>query len=216
MSDFFAGDAERHPSWVLIRANRGSISPPGAVLFQSDIRHRSTITITVQRAERRRRLHTDWLFGYNRRNLIQIEMSEAQWGAFVSSFGDGTGVPATLRYHDGVEIEEPPFQPRLAESLAEVNRHTTEAWAEVMEHATAVEEAIADKKGVVSAVRTLINKIRQQPSNANFAAKSLTEHAENVVSKASADIEAMMLRHAMQLGIDPADRPTLELEAGDQ
>lgn len=47
----------------------------------------------------------------------------------------------------------------------------------------------------------------------SYAAKSLSEHAENVVQRARADIEAMVVSKAEQLGIDPgevAETPLLE------
>lgn len=52
--------------------------------------------------------------------------------------------------------------------------------------------------------------------NVAFAARSLNEHAENVVQRARADIEAMVLSKATQLGLDPADLGTVpQLETGD-
>lgn len=55
------------------------------------------------------------------------------------------------------------------------------------------------------------------PSNISFAAQSLTEHAENVVQRAKADIEAMVVARAKQLGLDPSDLDgSLALTAADE
>jgi hypothetical protein len=55
------------------------------------------------------------------------------------------------------------------------------------------------------------------PANMTFAAKSLSEHAENVVQRARADVEAMVLAKAAQLGLEPGDLGVSlpQLSAGD-
>ena len=58
----------------------------------------------------------------------------------VSSFGQGTGVPATLTRLDG-EVPQAPYESRLAESMAEVKDAGAEALAEVQAAAQALQEA---------------------------------------------------------------------------
>jgi hypothetical protein len=65
-------------------------------------------------------------------------------------------------------------------------------------------------------MRHLKAMIDNAPSNMEYAAVSLSEHAENVVQKARHDIEAMVVNKAQQLGIDPAELTMPELEAGDE
>jgi hypothetical protein len=81
---------ETHESWLLIRANHVT-STPGARLFDSEIAHQHYVVVTVTRCRRRRDLKRDWLF--NDETLLEMSMSQAQWGAFVSSFGQGAGAP---------------------------------------------------------------------------------------------------------------------------
>lgn len=188
--------AENHPAWIVVGAYRTSASPPGAVLFDSDIRHQHVVTVKVSRAHRRRDLHRDWIGGG--REIIEFQMSEAQWASFVSSM-NSSGVPATLLWH-----EEPvpgmAYDPRLAHSMEEVRDAATKAQEEV-----AVAFAAYKEHKTVGNLRTLEARINNLPANLRFAAEQLTEHAENVVQRAKADIEAFVVDKARQLGIEASD-----------
>jgi hypothetical protein len=77
---------EQHPAFGMIGASRVSSSPPGATLFDSDIRHQHTVTVRIATATRRRDLNHGWL--HRKREFVEVEMSEAQWASFVSSEDD--------------------------------------------------------------------------------------------------------------------------------
>lgn len=189
---------EYHESWLLVRANRVQCGPPGAFLFDSEIGHASIIRVTVTRCSRNRNLSHDWFCDDG--VIIEFDMSEAQWGAFVSSFGNGTGVPATLSYFNDRGLPEgiarnAVHTPRLAESHREVREAGTKALAEIQEAYSLLQQAFDDKAGrkvMGEALRNLQNRMKNAPANMEFAAESLTEHIENVVAKARADIEAMI------------------------
>ena len=190
---------ETHPAWALVGAYRVSNSPPGATLFDSDIRHTHTVIVRLSTASRRRDLSHDWHHG--EREFVEIEMSEAQWASFVSSMNSGSGVPCTIRRReDDVLVPGMPFAPRLQESMDEVRGAADAAVAKV-QAAFAAYEA---KKNAAN-LRTLKFAIQNMPANMAFAAKSLTEHAEGVVQKARVDIEAMVVAKAEQLGLEPGD-----------
>jgi hypothetical protein len=189
--------ADTHPAWIVVGAYRTSVSPPGAVLFDSDIRHQHVITVKVSRAARRRDLNRDWI--NPTREILEFTFSEAQWASFVSSMNSSGGVPATLGWHDG-EIPGMAYDPRLAHTMDEVRDAAKKAQAEIKEAFDAYKEhKTADN------LRTLQARIDNLPANLRFAAESLTEHSENVVQRAKADIEAFAVDKARQLGIQSAD-----------
>lgn len=192
MSDERVTDS--HPAFGMIGAYRTQVGPPGAAVFDSDIRHQHTVVVKIQRAERTRELARDWIHG--RDELIEIEMSEAQWASFVSSMNT-SGVPCTLRRIGNEQVERVDYAPRLEHSIDETRRAADEAFADIKE---AFEEYQAQPtKGNL---RTLQARIENATPNVVFAGKSLGEHAENVVQKARADIEAMVTAHAERLGIE--------------
>lgn len=200
--------AEEHPAWALIGAIRVA-STPGAVLFDSDVRHSHLVVVRLQRARRKRELHRDWIGGGQQ--IIEIAMSEAQWASFVSSFGIGDGVPCTIRAEStNWEVPGFPYEPRLQESMDEVRGAASKAAEEIK----AAFEAYEQKKSAEN-LRTLKYAIANMPANVAFAGETLVEHAENVVEKARADIEAMVVQTARQVGLDPGELGTLELTTGE-
>lgn len=198
------GDRYAHPAWGVARANVHSST--GSQLFDSDIIHSRVVVLTISRATRERSLHRDWIHAAD--ELIEIEMSQAQWGALVSSFGQGEGVPVTITRDQDGRVSDVPYEPRLAESIAEVRAASAtgvepiaDAYQEVMD----LFEAGAGKKALRDALTSLGHQVRNAPRNMEFAAQSLTEHAENVITKAKADIEATVADAARGLGLAPGD-----------
>jgi hypothetical protein len=199
---------EYHPAWALIGAHRVSHGG-GAVLFDSDIRHEHYVTVRISTASRMRDLNRDWLL--SEREFVEVAMSEAQWASFVSSMNSGQGVPCTLtRREDELNVPGMPYEPRLQQSMAEVRGAADKTIAAIRE---AFDTYAAHK--TVGNLRSLQYAIENATPNVMFAAKSLTEHAENVVQRAKADIEAMVVHKARQLGIEPTELGTHELTAGD-
>ncbi len=202
---------QRHPAWGMIGASRVSTSPPGATLFDSDIRHAHTVIVRIGTATRKRDLNRDWI--HAGRQFVEVEMSEAQWASFVSSMNVGDGVPCTIRSREDVyDVPGVPYEPRLRESMAEVES----AAARAAEQVAAAFAAYKEHKTAAN-LRTLGYVIANMPANIGYAAESLSEHAENVVQKARADIEAMVVTKARQLGLEPGDIGAVaQLDAGDE
>jgi hypothetical protein len=201
---------EQHESWLLIRANVTSASH-GAHLFGSDIQHQHYVVVTVTRCTRKRDLNRDWLHGTQ--VLLEIAMSQAQWGAFVSSFGDGSGVPATLRHLVGEgRVSQAPPESRFDESHREVGEAGDRALAEVQASYDKLAAAFetGGKRAQREALRDLGIRLSNAPKNMEFAAESLTKHVEKVVTTARADIEAMALTVAENQHLSAS--ATLELE----
>lgn len=201
--------SEVHPAFGSIRVNRIT-STPGSVLFDSDIPHGHFVRLTIGRMTRGRGLHRDWL-NETGSPLVEVDMSEAQWGAFVSSFGRGSGVPCTIRSTES-EQNVPGLIPesRLAISAEETRQAAEEALADVQTAFDALDSL--DPKAGIKARREAMHRLRvalsNAPRNIEFAAQSLTEHTEKVVTKARADVEAMVVRHAERIGLDPSDTLT--------
>lgn len=200
---------ESHPAWVLIGASRVT---GNAVLFDSDVRHQHYVVVKLSRAERKRELHHDWI--HPRQEFIEVAMSEAQWASFVSSMNSGSGVPATLTFDLSAEnphVPGVPYESRLAESMSEVRTATVDAAAHVQEALAAYKE-----HKTAGNLRSLEYAIENLPANLEFAGTSLSGHAENVVQRAKADIEAFVTAKAQQLGLKPGEVGSLpELMGGD-
>lgn len=198
-----------HPAFGVITVNRHSHTP-GAVLFDSDVRHVRTVVVTIETAARKRDLARDWIRPDKR--ITQIEMSEAQWASLVSSVG-GQPVPCTLRQtQENHTIPQLALDPRLALSANEVKNAGREVFDEITAAVAAFDaldpKATAkEKRAAMDAIR---NATRNIESNLDFVTGALTKHAEDVVQRSRADIEAMVMRASEQAGL-PAAAKLLEL-----
>jgi hypothetical protein len=198
---------EHHPSFAVIGAYRGSCGPPGAALFDSDIRHQHTIRIRIKSATRKRDLNHDWIHGG--KQYIEVELSESQWASFVSAMNSGDGVPCTLTDLGYEQIPSAPFHPRLQESLKEVRGEAERAFDKIRDARDAYEAVLADKTSKVAARREALSALHAAIENAGsgveFAGKSLQGHAEKVVNNAKADVEAFVLAKARSIGYEPEE-----------
>lgn len=204
---------ESHPAFGVATVTRAIGS--NRALFQSDVEHHHTITLSIHRATRDRELNRDRV--HPREELIEIEMSLAQWGSLVSSIGLGSGVPITIRATETDRmVDGLPYQPRLAENLDEVAATVEKTLAGVREKLDALTEAIEQKQGVKAirqALDSLNAAVNNAPANSKYAVTSLQEAAERVVSQARADIEAHVLSAAQATGIEASVAvPTFALE----
>jgi hypothetical protein len=205
---------QSHPAFGVAGVTRRQGTP--RALFQSDLMHSSTIVLSVQTAIRRRDLNRDWV--HPREELIEIEMSETQWGSLVSSMGHGAGVPITIRRReaDGY-VPTLPYEPRTAESRREVDETVTKLFARAKESFELLEAAEARGAGVKERRelrRSLGLTLDSVGGNAKYAIDSMTEAAASLVSQAQADIEVHVSRAAAAYGIEaPVTFPQLQLDA---
>lgn len=187
--------AETHPAFGMIGASRVS---GRAVLFDSDVEHDHFVVLRIGRATRKRDLHRDWIHSGNRADVVEVAMSEAQWASMISSMNT-SGVPCTIRYTEKEgNVPGLDFESRLDLTHREVRNRTKTAMQEVQEAFERVQE-----KPTKANIRELEMRMKNLPANMEFAAKSLTEHAENVVQKSRADIEAFVINKARQVGLNP-------------
>jgi hypothetical protein len=215
-SGFDEGDGrirETHPAFAVVAVTRSSGTP--RALFQSDLRHQETITLTISEADRIRDLNHDRV--HPTRELIEIEMSLAQWGSVVSSMGIGSGVPVTLRRRETLgRVALLPHLPRIRKNLDEVNSAVDKLLERAVASFTELSTAIEEKKGVKAireALRTHGFSLSHAKNNAAFAVTSLAEAAEFITSQARADIEAHILAASRLTGQAPIEVAAVD---GDQ
>lgn len=205
------GTKDTHPAFGVAVVSRGSGS--ASSLFQSDVEHQHTITLSIRRAQRTRDLNRDWV--HPTEELVEVEMSLAQWGSLVSSVGLGSGVPVTIRSTEQMRrVPLLPFAPRIATSLSEVRGSVGKLLAHAKSTLAELTEAIEGKKGVTAVrdkLRTHASVLNNAEGNAAFAVSSMVEAAEEVASQARADIEAHILQAVQMTGLEaPIRVPTLE------
>jgi hypothetical protein len=205
LDSLVADTRDRHPAFGMISVARWHGGQNR--LFDSDIEHSDTIVVQVSTAYRDRSSGShDYI--HQGDEIVEVQMSMAQWASFVSSMNT-TGVPCTIRRHrTPVEpahwtiVDQIDEEPRLAMTMNETRRAAHRAHDAIATALAAYEQALTDKapaKDRNEALRTLRARVTNATANVNYAAKTLAEHAEDVVQKARADVEAMAARHHERL-----------------
>lgn len=192
---------ENHPAFGVAVVTRSAGTP--RTLFQSDLQHNETIVLSIRRASRDRQLMRDWI--YPREELIEVEMSLAQWGSLVSSMGIGSGTPVTIR-STATERLVPglPYEPRIATVVGEAKGTVERLLERARETLVVLSDAIESKKGIREtreALRMHRHTLEGAANNAEFAVKSVVEATEHVTSQAKSDIEAHILNAAALTGL---------------
>lgn len=198
---------EVHPAFGLVTVSRAMGT--ARTLFQSDLQHNDTVILRISTASRKRDLKHDWL--HHKEEIVEIEMSEAQWASVISSVGLGSGVPVTIRQRGYELIPDLPYQPRTETSRQEVRDAANELLSGVTKAFKALEDAEERKAGVKERRelrRALASQLNGAAANQVFAVKSLEDAAERAVAQARADIELTAIRAAQAAGIDPSMLPT--------
>lgn len=189
---------DTHPAFGVCRIRRVTANP-GKTLFQSDLLHREYIQVTVYEAVRKRELSSDWV--HSTKVLMEFSVSLAQFASLIASAGT-EGVPVTLDWRNG-DLPELPHEPRLQESAKEVRAAADKAFAGIQEAEKAYEEAL-ERKAPAAERRKLLSDLRSAIGNASdnveYAGRKLAEHAEDVVERSRADVEAMVSSYE-QLGM---------------
>lgn len=177
-----------HPAYGQIVAHRVQGQ---SVLYGSDFTHNASMRITIQRSELRRSLSRDWHFG--RKELIEIELSEAQWATFVSAPNIGSGPPCTILHVQGEQMPAlPPPVDRSQQFAGELDGKLKECVANLSGMLSRMDEMGLPKGKSAELRDALETTLRELKSNLPFVAKQFGEHVEDTVEKAKQEIHGYM------------------------
>lgn len=181
---------ESHPSYgnlMLYRRN----SSGSKVLFGSAARHNTTVVIRISTAKMRRCIHSNTY--YADKNLVELELSLAQFSQFIMSTGQGEGTPCTLRHIGGKAIEEcPRYEPRevyeneIAKSLQELKDLSASLESLTKTLLEKQRLTVDEKQRLKSAVGNIATTVN---SNLEFIMKSFQEEMDAAVTAAKIEVE---------------------------
>lgn len=185
--DPLSDSIERHPAYAQIQANRWTAGPTGVFLYGSDFRHNAGVSITISRSELHRGLSNDW--PSSREELIEVNLSEAQWATFVSTLNAGTGPQCTLSH---VAREGVPGIERGSDRKKQFKLEASEALKEAEAAAERLSELIEKggrKTEMRDAIRIILSSFSSQ-SGVSFIAEQFGEHIEKVTEHAKIEVSA--------------------------
>lgn len=193
----------KHPAYAQAHASRVT---GHTTLYGSDFTHSHYITLSISYSEEHRSLSRSWHFP--RGEIIEVSMSESQWATLVSSLNHGSGVPVTIsRYHGkGVPGIE---QPKKVELFAgEVAMELNQLMGSIQRAKDLFED---DANKMSAAVRERMKRLLWEleaamQSGLPFVTKQFSEHMENTVEAAKAEVHAYAQATLSGLGIERLDQ----------
>lgn len=194
---------ETHPCYAVVGVHHVH-GTPGSVCFGSDFRHHATIRLRIQRASLRRGLSHDWVHptagGRDARDVVEIEMTEAQWSSVISNPNRGEGLPCTLLSIGGQMvpgIDKPTDrEQQFKDELLKKIKGLTNAIAEATE---AVHDARMTQQSRGRILERLASVSQELKDNLPFVVSSAEEHIDQSKDRALIDIHAHMTRSLQAL-----------------
>lgn len=205
------GTITTHPAYGQIAAHRVS---GGTVLYGSDFTHHGFMRVTISRSQLRRDLSHDWHHPNN--ELIEIDMSEAQWATFISSVNAGSGTPCTIRHIAGEWMPALPSPVDRSKQFAgELDGKLKDSIGNLRDLLGQM-DAMGLPKGKTAALRDALEAtLRELTANLPFVAESFGKHVETTVEKAKQEIHGYMQGAISRAGIAAlqGSSPPLQIEA---
>lgn len=131
-----------HPAYGQIGVSRVTGK---CTLYGSDFTHHNTMRIHIARSQLTRSLSNDWPYAYE--ELIEIELSEAQWAAFVSTPNSGDGTQCTIRHINREHTPQiAPYVNRTEQFGQEMKATFEDGLAQLQKALTAVDELKISEK----------------------------------------------------------------------
>ncbi len=187
-----------HPAYAQIRASRVN----GMVdLYGSDFTHHQFITVSICRSSVDRDLSNDWV--HPGEELIEVQMSEAQWAAFVSSLNVGGGVRCTLNHFNGESVPQLPRpKPRQDQFSKEMKQTFADAARDLRDLKQTIEN-MGLPKGKTNTILDALSKVGASfTSSAPFVADQFGEHMEDVMEGIKTEAHGYMTNLLMRAGLD--------------
>lgn len=216
------GDTYRHDAFATI--NMSVITGGHSTLFGSDLKHDQRIRISIQRATLDRNLCNDWIHGSGQptNHLVTFEMSHTQFAQFITSNGNGSGTPVTLRYAaaPGTPIQEMPGIKNI-ESKSEVFKREIKDSAK--KQLQSLQEGVDRLGAMFESGKVSIKEAREihknltiqmgnLPSNMAFVVDQAEEALEAAQMAAKIDVEAYIDHAARRIGLDNLGQLGIRLE----
>ena len=200
--DSLNSEPEVHESYGLLSFTRTTGTP--RALFGSTIRHGDTVRLTISEGQ----VYRD--FQRNRymdgKELIEVEMSAAQFAEAITTMNVGVGVPVTLQHVMGSRKSAPPSVDFKERAKTELKEEMSVLAERIEELAKDAKEILTRKGGPINAAEKkkilddLMQLKQEVESNIPFAHECFQEAVEETVVQAKAEVDACMTAMRERLG----------------
>jgi len=200
-------DKQTHPSYGLASFSRRTGNP--GRLFGSPLpNHQAYVTLAIRTGHLMKETTSgqERYFGSIRGDLIEVDLSSAQFAELLTTMNVGLGVPCTIRYVNNKRVEDPPEIPQEVEKVrTHFAEKMKEAAQDFKEQRKSV-EALLEKKSLSQADRKQIanalGRVEMMlTSSAPFYLEMFEESAQKVVLHAKSEIDAFVTHNVFTEGL---------------
>ena len=183
-----------HESYGMVGAYK--VTGSGRRLFGSHTDgHHATIRLVIKRGTREHHLGQDWFYGG--KQLIEIELTPAQWLSVITDMNTGDGHPCTLRYIEREQVEDPPEVPSETQAVMDHFVSESKGFVDYVESEVDEIYKILEKKSLLvkdrKRIASLLNKISMEiKSDQPFRVRTFMEATERVLSSAKIEAESYL------------------------
>lgn len=201
-----------HPSYGMIGLYRVSNSG-GKRLFGSSLeQHHHSVRLRVSPGTLIRERHGDRYYGSLSGEILELELSAAQFADLLTTMNIGSGVPCTILARDGQSIEAPPAVKTETQSIKHGFRETL---------AAEVKRTRAARREVDALLLKLTGKAREQArialdvmeqaleGNIPWIVERFHEATTRLTTAAKAEVDAFVNHLVVSTGIAALRAPTL-------
>jgi hypothetical protein len=192
-----------HESYGMLQFSR--ISGHSGRLFGSSLPDQgSFMRMRLVRGKRRHGLGRDWFYGESK-VMVEVDLSANQFAELLTSMNHGSGVPCTIRFAEGRQMEKCPDEKLEAQQVRDDFKDKLKQVAKNMEESKKRIDAILAKKTTSKADREEVEKllgliIQDVESNIPFWLKSFHEATGKIIVNAKAEIDAFMTTAVLNAG----------------
>jgi len=194
-----------HESYGMIGFSRIT-STGGSRLFGSSLEnHYTTVRMRICQATRIHDLGRDWYHGG--KELIEVELSAAQFAELLTTMNVGSGVPCTIRHVGGDRMDDPPNELHEVEEVREGFREDAERLGrEMRAMVKKAEEMLKSKTPPNKSQREEILHdlqmfVQHVEKNMPFMASQFQEATEKMVTEAKTEVDAFITHNVVTEGL---------------
>lgn len=198
---------QTHPSYGLASFSRRTGNP--GRLFGSPLHtHEAYVTLAIKEGFLMKESTTghERFYGSVRGDIIEVDLSAAQFAELLTTMNVGLGVPCTIRWLNGERVPNPPDIPQEVEKVrTHFKTRMKDATEELKKNQTRVVELL-EKKSLSQADRreileSITNVRRHLEANVPFYLEMFEEAANRVVVHAKAEIDAFVTHNVIAEGV---------------
>lgn len=195
----FSKEIWTHPAYAQISVSRVSGETH---LYGSDFNHQHYVSISIKSSCLHRTLSRDWPLATSQ-EYISIDMSEAQWAEFVSSFNVGSGVQCTLVSFKGEKISSlPPPESKEEKFKNEARETLTDALKALTGLSESIKTTKLSQKQQIDLLEQVDTVRRELLDTLPYVLDSFNEYMETTVQKAKVEINSHATHAIVKAGVE--------------